>query len=188
MADFELGESSSQESNYPSEADTAFTPDEQEAIRIYKENLTRKLNKNRSVLKGLEMSFWGITSYSLARFLILTVGVEGIPLAISSILIINQITNREAIEDLINRKEGSSDIMGRIIKFAFSTVITAFLLWGSVGQFLSIINSSKETYKQLQSVTQEFNRLPSDEQNAVYVVMGLLGLGGFYVLLDSRRR
>jgi hypothetical protein len=188
MTDFELGESSSQESHYPSEEDTAFTPGEQEAIRIYKENLTRKLNKNQSILKGLEMSFWGITSYSLARFLILTVGVEGIPLAISSILIINQITNREAIEDLINRKEGSSDIMGRIIKFAFSTVITAFLLWGSVGQFLSIIHSSKETYKQLQSVTQEFNRLPSDEQNAVYVVMGLLGLGGFYVLLDSRRR
>lgn len=188
MAEFELGEDTTQQSNYPYEEDTAFTPDEQEAIKIYKDNLTQKLNKNRSVLKGLEMSFWGITSYSLARFLILTSGVGGIPLAVSSILLINQITNREAIEDLINRKEGTSDIMGRIIKFSFSTVVTAFLMWGSLGQFLSIINSSKDTYKQLQTTTQEFNRLPSDEQNAIYVVMGLLGLGGFYVLVDSRRR
>lgn len=188
MTDFELGENTNQESNYPSAGDTAFTPDEQEAIKAYKENLTKKLNKNRSILKGLEMSFWGISSYSLARFLILTAGMEGIPLAISSILIINQITNREAIEDLINRQKGSSDIMGRIIKFGFSTVITAFLMWGSLGQFLSIINSSKETYKQLQTVTEEFNKLPSDEQNVIYVVLGLFGLGGFYVLLDSRRR
>jgi hypothetical protein len=71
MTDFEAEGNSVQESNYPTEEDTAFTPDEQSAIKAYKENLTRKLNKNRSVLKGLEMSFWGISSYSVARFLIL---------------------------------------------------------------------------------------------------------------------
>jgi hypothetical protein len=176
-------------SNYPTDIDTAFTPDEQEAILAYKDNLNRKISKNRSVLKGLEITFWGITSYSLARFLILTSGTQGIALAVSSILIINQITNREVIEELINRKhEGNSDIMGKLIKFGLSTVVTAFLMWGALGQFLSVINSSKDTYQQIQTATRDFNKLSDDKQNTVLVVLALLGCGGFYVLIDSRRR
>ncbi|MEM7592402.1 MAG: hypothetical protein AAF383_12915 [Cyanobacteria bacterium P01_A01_bin.83] len=186
---FEEIEAVKENSNYPADVDTSFTPDEQESIIAYKRKLNRKLDKNQSVLKGLEISFWGITSYSLARFLILTSGTGGIPLAVSSILIINQITNREAIEDLINcRSEDKSDLMGRIIKFGFSTVVTAFLMWGALGEFLSIVNSSKDTYNQLQTATREFNQLPSNHQNAIYIALGLLGIGGFYVLIDSRRR
>ncbi len=189
MTDFDLGENSEQQSNYPTEEDTSFTPDEQEAIRVYKDNLTRKLNKNRSVLKGLEMSFWGITSYSLARFLILTSGTQGIALAFSAILIINQITNREAIEELISRNnEGNQDIMGRFIKFGFSTVVTAFLIWSALGNFISVIHTSGETYKNLQNTVEDFNKLPDDKQNTILIVGGLIGLAGIYVIVDSRRR
>jgi hypothetical protein len=119
----------------------------------------------------------------------LTSGTGGIALAISSILIINQITNREIIEELINRKqEGNSDIMGRLIKFGLSTIVTAFLIWSALGQFLSTVNSSKDTYQQLQTATREFNKLPSDQQNTVFVVLALLACGGFYAVIDSRRR
>jgi hypothetical protein len=189
LQDFEEIEDADKTSNYKSETDTSFTPDEQESIFAYKDKLNRKLNKNRSVLKGLEITCFGITSYSLARFLILTSGTGGIALAISSILIINQITNREIIEELINRKqEGNSDIMGRLIKFGLSTIVTAFLIWSALGQFLSTVNSSKDTYEQLQTATREFNKLPSDQQNTVFVVLALLACGGFYAVIDSRRR
>jgi hypothetical protein len=189
MTDFELGEDTNTLSNYPTESDNAFTPDEQSAIRAYKDNLSRKLSKNRSVLKGLEMSFWGITSYSLARFLILTSGTGGIALAFSAILIINQITNREAIEELISRNnEGNQDIMGRFIKFGFSTVVTAFLIWSALGNFISVIHTSGETYKNLQNTVEDFNKLPDDKQNTILIVGGLIGLAGIYVIIDSRRR
>jgi hypothetical protein len=187
--DLDLEGDTEQQSNYPTELDNAFTPDEQSAIRAYKDNLTRKLNKNRSVLKGLEMSFWGITSYSLARFLILTSGTQGIALAFSAILIINQITNREAIEELISRNnEGNQDIMGRFIKFGFSTVVTAFLIWSALGNFISVIHTSGETYKNLQNTVEDFNKLPDDKQNTIFIVGGLIGLAGIYVIVDSRRR
>ncbi|MBF2067248.1 MAG: hypothetical protein IGS39_22955 [Calothrix sp. C42_A2020_038] len=192
MTDFDLNlrEDTTQQSNYPTEEDSSFTPDEQEAIRAYKDNLDRKLNKNRSVLKGLEMSFWGITSYSLARFLVLTSGMDGVPLAISAILIINQITNREAIEELINHKgeDNRNNVMGRFIKFGFSTVITLFLMWGAVGKFLEIAYQSGETYKNIQTTIDKFNKLPESEQNTITVLVGLLSIAGVYIVIDSRRR
>lgn len=190
MADFELSENTSLESNYPLESDTAFTPDEREAIRRYNDNLQRKLSKNESVLRGLEMSFWGITSYSIARFLILTSGTQGIALSVSAILVINQITNREAIEELINHRseEGKADIMGRFIKFGFSTLITLFLMWSAIGQFLHVVYSSGETYKQIQTTVQKYNKLPSDEQNTITVLVGLLSIAAVYIAIDERRR
>jgi ABC-type multidrug transport system fused ATPase/permease subunit len=191
MSDLELGEDTSQESNYPIEEDTAFTPDEISAIKAYKDNLNRKLSKNRSILKGLETSFWGITSYSLARFLILTSGTQGIALAVASILLINQITNREVFDGInINRKDGqwSADNMGKLIKFGFSTLVTAFVMWSALGNFLNIVNSSKQTYNQLQDTVTAFNKLPSDKQNGFIVVGGLLVLAGIYTIIDSKRR
>ncbi len=189
MSEFELEENSVQESNYPTEEDTAFTADEQQAIRDFIKNINRERDKNRSVLKGLEMSFWGITSYSLARFLVITSGTQGIALAFVIILTINQITNREAIEELFsNKSEGSQDNMGRFIKFGFSSVVTAFLIWGALGNFLNIVRTSGDTYNELQGTVQKFNKLPDDEQNAILVVLGLLGIGGIYTIIDSRRR
>lgn len=190
MTDFEFGEDASQQSNYPTEEDSSFTPDEQDAIKAYKENLNQKLNKNRSVLKGLEMSFWGITSYSLARFIILTNGTGGIALAVSAILIINQITNREAIEELINHKgeDNRNNVMGRFIKFGFSGLITLFLMWGAVGKFLEIAYQSGETYKNIQTTIDKFNKLPDSEQNTITVLVGLLSIAGVYIVVDSRRK
>ncbi|MBD2607469.1 hypothetical protein H6G81_23805 [Scytonema hofmannii FACHB-248] len=191
MPEFELGENTTISSNYPIQEDTAFTPDEIEAIKAYKDNLNRKLNKNRSILKGLETSFWGITSYSLARFLIITSGTQGIALAIASILLINQITNREVFDGInINRKDGqwSADNMGKLIKFGFSTLVTAFVMWSALGSFLNIVNSSKQTYNQLQDTVTAFNKLPEDKQNGFIIVGGLLVLAGIYTIIDSKRR
>jgi hypothetical protein len=190
MPDLELGHTA-EESNYPIDEDTEFTLDEIEAIKAYKDNLSQKLLKNRSVLKGLETSFWGITSYSLARFLIFTSGTQGIGLAIASILVINQITNRELFDGInINRKDGQweADNMGKLIKFGFSTLVTAFLIWSALGSFLNIVESSKQTYDQLQDTVMAFNKLPQDKQNGLIVVGGLLGLAGIYTIIDLKRR
>ncbi len=191
MTDFDFAEEdTTQQSNYPIEEDDSFTPDEQEAIKTYKDNLTRKLNKNRSVLNGLEMSFWGITSYSLARFLILTSGVNGIALSVSAILIINQITNREAIEQLINRRndEDKSETMGKFIKFGFSVVVTAFLMFGSIGKFLYIVKTSGETYEEIKTSVNKFNKLTEDEQNEALIIGGLIGLAGIYIITDLHKK
>jgi hypothetical protein len=78
--------------------------------------------------------------------------------------------------------------MGRFIKFGFSTVVTAFLIWSALGNFISVIHTSGETYKNLQNTVEDFNKLPDDKQNTIFIVGGLIGLAGIYVIVDSRRR
>ena len=190
MTDFDFTEDTTQQSNYPTSEDDSFTPDEQEAIKTYKDNLTRKLNKNRSVLNGLEMSFWGITSYSLARFLILTSGINGIALSVSAILVINQITNREAIEQLVNRKndENKSETMGKFIKFGFSVAVTAFLMFGSIGNFLHIVKNSDETYQDIKVAANKFQQLPQEQQNEALIIGVVIGLSMVYVFSDIHKK
>lgn len=188
MRDFELGDGADeQQSNYPTQEDSAFTPDEQEAIKQYKQNLTRKLNKNSSVLKGLETSFWGVTSYSIVRFLILTSGTQGIGLAIAACFLINQITNRELLDVSIAHKEGQLEIngMGKLIKFAFSTLVSAFIIWSALGNFLNVAENSKRTYDQLQNTVEEFNKLPNHQQDTILIIGGIVGLAGIYVIIDT---
>ncbi|MBP5977225.1 hypothetical protein HW132_32010 [Brasilonema sp. CT11] len=179
------------ESNYPTEQDDSFTPDEQEVINTLKQRLLAKRRKNESVLKGLEVSFWGITSYSLARFLVITSGSQGVGLAVAACFLINQITNRDCFDGLnINRRDGQweMDGMGKFIKFGFSTVVSAFVIWSALGNFLQLTEQSKNTYDQLQNKVEEFNRLPDDQQNKWLIIGGLLGLGGVYTIIDGARR
>lgn len=180
-------EDTNDESNYPVVEDTAFTKDEIEAIQAYKQNLTKKLNKNSSVLKGLETSFWGITSYSIARFLILTSGTQGIGLAIAACFLINQITNRELLDVSIEKREGQLEIngMGKLIKFGFSTLVSAFIIWSALGNFLNVADNSKRTYDQLQNTVEEFNKLPNNQQDTILIIGGIVGLAGIYVIIDS---
>lgn len=192
LPSFEDNDNNTQtDSNYPIEQDTAFTPDEIESIKAYKEQLTNKLNKNRAVLKGLEVSFWGITSYSLARFLVLTSGSQGVGLAVAACLLINQITNRDCFDAFnINRKDSQWEVdgMGKLIKFGFSTVVSAFVIWSALSNFLQVADSSKQTYYQLQNKVEEFNRLPEEKQNGIFIVGGLILLAGVYTVVDGMKR
>ncbi len=191
MSQFDFEDNSTTNDNYPIETDTAFTPDEIESIKAYKDKLTNKLNKNRSVLKGLEVSFWGITSYSLAIFLVLTSGTQGIGLAIAACLLINQITNRDCLDAFnVNRRDGQFEVdgMGKLVKFGFSTLVSAFVIWSALGNFIQVVETSKHTYNRLQDTVTEFNKLPSDKQNAIFIIGGLLGLAGIYTLIDGARR
>jgi hypothetical protein len=175
-------------SNYSVEEDDSFTPDEIEAIKKYKAVLERKLNKNQSIVKGLEVGFWGITSYSISRFLVLTTGSQGIGLAIALSLLINNITNRDCLDSFsLDRKEGEWNIngMGKIIKFGFSTLIASFIIWNATGDLLSMANSSKATYEALGNKVEEFNRLPERQQNTILVIGGIIGLAGIYTIVDT---
>ncbi|NJO62398.1 MAG: hypothetical protein HC836_30485 [Richelia sp. RM2_1_2] len=190
LQEFEVEETQNQ-SNYPTVEDTAFTPDEQEAIKNYKDNLSKKLDKNRSVLKGLETALWGITSYSLSRWLILTSGTQGISLAIAASFLINNIVNRDCLDSFrFDRKEGQNDIegMGKLVKFGFSTLVTAFVIWSAVGDFLHIVNTSEDTYDRLSKTVEDFNRLPSEQQNKIAIAGGVIIIAGLYVVIDSSRR
>ncbi len=178
-------------SNYPIEEDDSFTPDEIEAIKKYKAVLERKLNKNQSILKGLEIGFWGITSYSVSRFLVLTTGSQGIGLAIALSLLINNITNRDCLDSFsLDRQEGEWNIngMGKIIKFGFSTLIASFIIWNATGDLLSMANNSKATYKALGDKVEEFNQLPKRQQNTILVVGGIIGLAGVYTIVDALKQ
>lgn len=178
-------------SNYPIEEDDSFTPDEIEAIKKYKTVLERKLNKNQLILKGLEIGFWGITSYSVSRFLVLTSGSQGIGLAIALSLLINNITNRDCLDSFsLDRQEGEWNIsgMGKIIKFGFSTLITSFIIWNATGDLLSMANSSRATYKALENKVEEFNRLPEGQQNTILVIGGIIGMAGVYTIVDTLKQ
>jgi len=189
MLDFP--ENETENSNYPTVEDTGFTIDEQSAIKEYKDNLNKKLDKNRSVLKGLETTLWGITSYSLSRWLILTSGTQGISLAIAASFLINNIVNRDCLDSFrFDRKEGQNDIegMGKLIKFGFSTLVTAFVIWSAVGDFLQVVNNSEDTYKQLNQTVENFNKLPNDHQNKIMIVGGIIIIAGLYAVIDSSKQ
>lgn len=188
----ELKEDNQPEStNYKIETDTSFTPDEIQAIKAYKENLQKKISKNRSILRGLEASFWGITSYSLAKLLIFTSGMSGVGLAVAASFLINNITNRDCLDGFsINRREGQFEVdgMGKIIKFGFSTLVASFVIWSAVGDFINVVNNSKNTYEGLQNTVKEFNKLPDNQQNTILIIGGLIILCGLYVVIDSKGR
>ena len=191
LEEFTQIENTEEVSNYPNDVDTSFTPDEQEAIKKYKDNLSKKLDKNRSVLKGLETALWGITSYSLSRWLVLTSGIQGITLAIAASFLINNIVNRDCLDAFrFDRKEGQNDIegMGKLIKFGFSTLVTAFVIWSAVGDFLKTVHNSEDTYNQLTQTVEDFNRLPNDQQNKIIIVGGVIIIAGLYVVIDSSTR
>jgi len=178
-------------SNYPSIEDSGFTADEVEAIQKFKAELLKKEAKNLSILKGLESSFWGITSYSLAKFLILTSGSSGISLAVAATVLINNITNRDCLDAFrFDRKEGQFEVqgMGKLIKFGFSSVVTAMVLWSTIGDFLQLRATSERTYDNLQHTVEEFNRLPENKQNQILIIGGIIIVCGLWVVVDSRGR
>jgi hypothetical protein len=78
--------------------------------------------------------------------------------------------------------------MGKLVKFGFSTLVSAFVIWSALGNFIQVVETSKHTYNRLQDTVTEFNKLPSDKQNAIFIIGGLLGLAGIYTLIDGARR
>ena len=189
MIDFESEEKPI--SNYPIEEDTAFTPDEQEAIKEYKANLTKRINKHRSILRGFESAFWGITSYSFAKFLILVSGSSALGFAVASVFLINNIVNRDCLDAfrlVRNDAEWKVEGMGKLLKFALTTVGAAFILWGSIGDFYHIYNNSNETYNNLNKTVEEFQALPTDDQNKLLVLGGVVAIAGLYIAVDSKRK
>jgi hypothetical protein len=190
LANFEsIGESEKQ-NKYPISEDSAFTPDEIEIIEDFKASYKKKIQKNYSILKGLEVGFWGISSYSLARFLILTSGSQGLTLAIATTFFINQITNRECLDAFkLNRKDSEWEAQGMnsLIKFGLSTIVSGIVLWSAVGDFIQMLNQSKSTYNTLQTALVQFNKLPEEEQNKMLAFMGIAFAAGLYTASTRRR-
>lgn len=177
------------QSNYPIETDDSFTPDQIEEINNHKERANKKIAKNESVLRGLETFFWGISSYSLCKWLVLNLGSGGINLAIAVALAANQIVNRDCLDNFnLNRKDGQWEVdgMGKLLKFVFGLLASFFVIWSSIGSFIGMFNDSKTTYNALNNAIEQFNTYPKEQQNelltggvvgAALVALIFIGIG-----------
>ncbi|MBN3924631.1 hypothetical protein [Nostoc sp. NMS4] len=172
-----------EKNNYPIEQDDSFTPDQIEAILEHKKLAEKKIAKNNSVLRGLETFFWGISSYSLCKWLILNLGTNGISLAVALALITNQIVNRDCLDSFnLNRKDGQWETTGmdKLFKFIFGVFASAFVAWSSIGNFVGMVQDSKATYNVLNSAIEEFNSYSNKQQEEA--IKGFV-MGGSAVVL-----
>lgn len=173
--------------DYPDSPDTAFTQDEREAIKRFKIKEIEKLDRSRAVLKGIEFCGWGVTSYCLAKYLIIASGAAGLLPAVAITLGINQIVNRDLLEFSVNKtSEGwvFTD-MQKPIRFLFQTLFGCFILWTAVGNFYGTVQNSHKTYDNIKASIEEFNRLPEDNKTLVFVV-GTLVAGGVAYSLSKK--
>lgn len=179
---------SEQAHGYSVEPDTAFTIDEIEAIARYKQKLVIKLNKNHGVLKGIETSAWGLSSYCLAKFLVYSSGGVGVIPAVAIVLGINQIVNRDLLEFRINRSTEGWELedMQKLVRFGFSTAFGCFILWGAIGDFLHTVNTSNQTYSDIKEKIAQYQRLPEDDKN-VAILAGVFVAGGVVYALQGKR-
>jgi hypothetical protein len=184
----ELQPDGQQVHGYTIEPDTAFTTDEIEAIARHKQKLITKLNKNHGVLRGIETSAWGLSSYCLAKFLVYSSGTTGIFPAIAIVLGINQIVNRDLLEFRISRTTEGWELedMQRLAKFAFSFGFSCFVLWGAIGDYLHVINNSKQTYSDIKEKIAQFQELPQDDKNMT-ILAGIAGAGLAAWALQGKR-
>jgi hypothetical protein len=153
--------------NYPIEQDDSFTPDQIEEINQRKELIQKRIAKNDSILRGLETFFWGISSYSLCKWLVLNLGSNGISLAVAMTFAINQIVNRDCLDNFnLNRKDGTWELTGmnKLFKFLAGFCTSAFVIWASIGNFISMVNDSQVTYNVLNGAIEEFNSYPKKQQ------------------------
>lgn len=184
----ELQPDDQQTHGYTIETDTSFTPDEIEAIARYKQKLAAKLNKNHNVLKGIETSAWGLSSYCLAKFLVTVSGTTGIFPSIAIVLGINQIVNRDLLEFRINKSTQGWELedMQKLVRFIFSTVFGCFIIWGAIGDFFGAIRNSNQTYSDIKQTIIQFQKLPEDDKNMT-IIVGVIVAGGVIYALQGKR-
>lgn len=168
--------------------DTAFTQDEIEAIRRFKAKEIEKLNRSRAVLKGMESCGWGVTSYCLAKYLVIATGSMGLLPAVAIVLGINQIVNRDLLEFTVNKStEGwTFTDMDKAIKFIFQTIFGCFILWTAVGDFYNTLQNSHQTYDSIKATVEDFNRMPENDKTIVFVVGALVAGGVVYSIHKSK--
>jgi hypothetical protein len=187
--DLELQAAETEQSHgYSIEPDTAFTTDEIEAIARYKQKLIAKLNKNHGVLRGIETSAWGLSSYCLAKFLIYSSGTLGIFPSIAIVLGINQIVNRDLLEFRVNKTTEGWELedMQKLVRFIFSTAFGCFILWGAIGDFFRTVNNSNQTYSDIKQAIIQYQKLPEDDKNMT-ILAGVVVAGGVVYALQGKR-
>ncbi|MEH2462253.1 hypothetical protein [Nostoc sp.] len=187
--DTELQDGDTEESlDYQDYPDTAFTQDEKSAIRRFKAKEIEKLNRSRAVLKGIESCGWGVTSYCLAKYLVIATGSAGLLPAVAIVLGINQIVNRNLLEFTVNKSPEGWVLtdMDMAIKFLFQTIFGCFILWTAIGDFYTMMQNSHKTYDNIKTTVEDFNRLPESDKNIVFVVGTLVAGGVVYGIHKSK--
>ncbi|MEM7715654.1 MAG: hypothetical protein AAF349_19125 [Cyanobacteria bacterium P01_A01_bin.68] len=112
-------------------------------------------------------------------------------MAVASVFLINNIVNRDCLDAFRlerNEAEWKVEGMGKLLKFVLTTIGTAFILWGSIGEFYHIYNNSNETYNNLTKTVEEFQALPQDDQNKLLIFSGIVAIAGLYIAIDSKRK
>lgn len=141
-------EEQQQQLNYPVLKDNAFTPDQIEFLEEYKQSDRDKVKKHKSVLKGLEAAFWGISSYSIAKYLVMAAGSSGAWFAACLIVVMNQIVNvnKECLDELrIDYDQGIKVYGGRsVLKLLGGLVTTGVILYSALGEYYANVDISQQ--------------------------------------------
>jgi hypothetical protein len=173
----DLQDTETPQDNYPHEDDSGFTPDQKEVIIEFKNNLKKKRDKNDGIKNGLEAAFWNISLYSVARFMVLTVGLNGVPLAWSLCVVSVGIINRDCLESFnFDRKDGEFQIlgMGKLLKFIISASASSYIVFTATADISNFKKNSEDNYRAIQEKIDEYNRMPETEQNKelMWIVLG----------------
>ena len=179
-------------SNYPIKSDVAFTPDQIESINELKDDLRTKDNRDKNLCKVVETLFWNSTTYSLVRFLLLSSGGSGIPLAIAATLIIPQLSNLDLINDIkIDRNEGTNNISGgfSLLRIFFSFITAGALFFSASRDYLYIKTNSDISMENITNKIETFNNVPVENNNTLPIVIGgLTALSGITILSTKKQQ
>ncbi|MEM9926690.1 MAG: hypothetical protein AAF915_23565 [Cyanobacteria bacterium P01_D01_bin.50] len=173
----EIFDSSETDENqeYPIATDTEFTIDEISAIKEFKKTQLERIAKKRNTLEIIERIAWSVSSYSLARWLVLTSGSMGLNLAIISIITMNNIANRRLFDDVnIDYEDGGLKMrgMGKLVRIGGGLITSLIIGWSALGDFYDFKRNSEITYDNLTKMVEDFNNLPSDEDRWKVIAVG----------------
>lgn len=184
----EVNESETDDSqfDYKVARDSEFTKDAQVALRQKEIQLRDKMAKNQAVLRGVETVGWSLSTFSLAKFIILSTGTSGVWFVVSAIFIANQIVNRDILTDFTVNKTAEGWQVTRIdkvMRFVFQLIVSCFVVWAAVGDVVQVAKNSDDTFKAIENQIEDFQRQPDDRKNQIYIIAGLaLGVGGVMAL------
>jgi len=156
-----------QTENYPVIPDLPFTLDEIEAIKRYKAELVERQAKTKGIKRALEAGFWGVCSYSIARYLVVVGGVSTLPLVFALNIAINNIVNRHLLDAVnVDKNDEGWKFEGLMkgLRFIGSCALGLFITYQAVGDVWQGFRQSEDIYRSIETQVDNFNRLPKQDQ------------------------
>lgn len=176
-------EKDEEQGRYPIEPDIAFTPDEIERIQEFISEKRLEIVKLNSMHRGIEQGFWAITAYSFSRYLILTGGMSNFIPVLAINLVLNQIVNRDILQNDDDDNEEGKNIMAmkKGLNLLGGLIAAILTVASATGDIVSLDRVSKDAYRASRDNIEVYHNLNKKDKNDVMVFMA--GMGGFTLLV-----